>query len=104
MHIDSNTVSMILTGIVTILGLWIRHAVVTPSDHERATLLATLANDAAAVVVNLNPGAPWATMLSDVVRKLASNAATPTSNASTLNAAASGALARLGKTNDEGKP
>jgi hypothetical protein len=97
MHWDLGT---ILQG-AAVVALWlIHHSIKKPSDHERASLLAHLANDAAAVVLNLNPGATWAKMVSDTIAMLTREDATPTTDTDTLAKAAKGALARLGKTND----
>jgi hypothetical protein len=87
----------ILTVIVTIAGALIHHAVKTPKDHDRALHLAALADDFAAAVVTLNPMAPWATMVQDIVNRLKAAAGLNVSDAHALERAAQGALMRLGK-------
>jgi hypothetical protein len=99
MHLDWNA---ILTVVVAIATAVIHHAIKTPKDHEKASLIATLADDAAAVVLALNPNAPWAQLVKDVVNKLKGAATTPTANNLTLETAATAALVRLGKTPQAG--
>lgn len=88
----------VLGIVVTILAGIIAHAVKTPKDHERAALLATLAEAAAAVVVNLMPNAKWTDLLQAVIQRLSGAASVPTKNQQVISAAATAALVKLGKT------
>lgn len=94
LHLDWNAILVIVVGA---LGAILRQAIVTPSDSDRAHLITRLADDAAAVVLNLNPKADWAQMVRDVIAKLAANPATATENSHVLESAAIGALSRLGQ-------
>lgn len=89
--------SSLLSVVVGIVGLLIRRAIKTPSDAQRAALIATLADDAAAVILDIAPNLPWAQMVADVVGMLRRETTTPTGNTEVLRRAAIGALARLGK-------
>jgi len=83
-----------------LLGL-IYHGVKTPKDHERAQLLTTLAESAAAVVVNIVPaGTPWAQLLQQVVARIAAESTVPTDNQKKIENAATAALAKFGKTSN----
>lgn len=84
--------------VATIVGGWIAHRYTSPSDHERATLLSRIAEDAAAVIVAFNPNAPWADMLRDLVARINAAAGVPTKNATAIENAATAALLKLGKT------
>lgn len=85
-----------LTLVVGFLALLIQRSIKVPRDAARAQLLAALANDAAAVVVNLNPDAKWAQKVRDVVQRITANSTSPTTNAVILERAAAAALVRLG--------
>jgi len=102
MQLNTDTWNALLGLVIAGVGLLIRRSIKTPRDSERALLLAALANDAAAVVVNLTPTATWAQMVRDIVARLASESTVPTSNRSKLETAATAALVRLGRT-DNGK-
>lgn len=78
------------------LGTWVASRIVKPSDHVRAQHLANIASDAAALVLSLNPTAPWATLLADVVRQISTAAGVPTNNAAAIQRAAAGALVKAG--------
>lgn len=95
MHLDVNG---IINLVILILGGVIAHAVKTPKDHERAHLLTTLAESAAAVVVNVMPNAEWPKLLEAVIARLGAESTLPTKNVSKLENAATAALVRLGKT------
>lgn len=94
LHFDWNA---ILTVVVTVAAGMIRHAIKTPKDVDRARLLTLLADDAAAVVVNLAGDAPWAQLVRDVVNRILGHVELPTQNRAAIEAAATGALTRLGK-------
>lgn len=81
---------------VLALGVLIQRSIKTPKDHERATLLTTLADDAAAVVVNVSGNAPWSQLVRDTVSRL--DPKRTTNNILKLEQAAIAALVRLGKT------
>lgn len=92
MHVDFAG----LVGLAaTLLGGWIATRIIKPKDHERATALATIARDAAALVVSLFPNADWATLLKAVVDRI--SAAAGTTNRDAIENAAAGALTALGK-------
>lgn len=88
------SVAIILAPIV---GAWIGHRYTTPTDLERATLLAQIAKDAASVVVSFNPSAPWADLLRDLIARISSAAGLPTRNLTAIENAATAALQALGK-------
>lgn len=85
-------VGLLATGI----GGWIAHRFTSPTDHQRAALLAQIASDAAAAVYANNPGNAYADMLRDVVARISAAAGVPTTNATAIENAAAGALVRLG--------
>ena len=93
-----NWVSPLLQILVPILLGLIYHGVKTPKDSERAQLLTTLAESAAAVVVNVvPPGTAWAQLLQQVIAKVAAESTVPTDNQKKIEAAAVTALTKLGK-------
>ena len=96
MHLDW---SAVLTVVVAVAVAILRQAIATPSDSERAQHLQTLADDAAAVVLNLDASRPAADMVKDVVAKVAASPSVPTQNPQRIEAAATAALVRLGKVN-----
>jgi hypothetical protein len=67
------------------------------NQQARAFLLRMIAEDAAALVVALNPKAPWAQLLAAVVQQVATAAGTPTQNQAAIERAAAAALVRMGK-------
>lgn len=68
-----------------------------PQDHQRAAHLAQIANDVAAGIVALKPGAAWAELVQHTVEQLGKNAATPTTNSEAIRRAAVAALLSFGK-------
>jgi hypothetical protein len=93
-----NPVIGLLTPVViAVLGGLIHKAIVTPKDHERAALLATIAQDSASFIVAMNPNKSWDDLLKDVVNRISAAAGLPTSNATAIQNAAAGALTALGK-------
>lgn len=98
MHFDFAAILGPLVGLVaTAVGAWIATRITKPKDHERAELLAKIAAGAAALVVALNPGASWATLLQQVEAQIATAAGLPTRNAQAIQRAAAEALSALGK-------
>ena len=93
-------VGLIATGV----GGWIAHRFSSPSDHQRAALLAQIAADAAAAVYANNPTNAYAEMLRDVVARISSAAGVPTTNATAIENAAAGALVRLGASASASSP
>lgn len=84
-------------GLVTTLLLGvIAHAVKTPKDHERAIMVSQLAEGLAGALVAANPKAEWATLIRDLIARLALDG--PTQNAAVIERAAAAALLKLGKT------
>ena len=67
------------------------------SDAVRAQLLRLVAEEAAALVISLNPNQPWASLLANVIQQIAGMADPPTRNQAALQRAAAAALLRLGK-------
>lgn len=90
-------VQLVATVAVPVLGAWLIKKFKTPTDLDRAQLLAHIAEAAAALVVNLNPKAPWAELLQQVVQQIVSAAGVPTTNQAAINRAAAAALVKLGK-------
>ena len=84
-------------GIVTAVWAFFQHRSTKPTDAERADLLRTLAEDAAAVIVALYPTKPWAELVNMVVQRLLAMPGVPTKNTSALEGAAATALTVLGK-------
>jgi len=80
----------------TVVGAITAHRITAPKDHERAALLAQLADDAAAFVVAANPKAAWADMLRDTINRISVGAGVPTRSATALENAAAAALVRQG--------
>lgn len=87
----------ILEGAAVIVGGLLVHVLKTPKDHERAALLAAIANEAAAWVAAHYPDKPWAELLEAVVQRIAAAAGLPTKNATAIENAAAAALTRLGR-------
>lgn len=84
-----------IVGIVaTGVGAWIARHLKKPTDVDRATLLATIAADAAAFVVHMYPGKTWADALQLVVQQISTAAGLPTKNAQAIQRAAASALAQ----------
>lgn len=75
----------------------IAHAVKTPKDAERAVLLTTLAESAAAVAVNYAPNDSWSSLLAEVVRRIKDESTLPTTNHTKIENAATAALTKLGR-------
>jgi DNA-binding transcriptional regulator YdaS (Cro superfamily) len=78
------------------LGGWIAAKLKKPTDLERATLLSTIAQDAAAMVLANNPTVGWVGLLEATIRQIAGASGLPTRNAPAIKRAASGALIRAG--------
>lgn len=88
-------VSLIATVGIPVLATWLVKKLKTPSDLERAGLLAHIAEAAAALVVSINPKADWATLLEQVVQQIASAAGLPTTNQAAIQRAAAAALLKV---------
>ncbi len=86
-----------LAAAATLFGGWLGTRIVTPKDHERAALVAVIASGAAALVVSMYPGKPWAELLELIVRQIEASAGLPTRNTTAIKQAAAKALAALGK-------
>ncbi len=84
-------VGLIATGV----GAWIARHIKKPTDLERAQLLEKIATDAAALVVTMYPGKPWAELLTLVIQQVSTAAGLSTRNAQAIQRAASTALARF---------
>lgn len=96
MQVDQPTISNIFGVVLAVLVLVLRHAVVKVKDHERAGMLSTIADDAAAVVIGLSqPATTPAEQQRDVVARLAAVDALKGTNPQKFEHAAIGALARL---------
>jgi len=92
------TYDNVMGALITLIAGIILRVLKTPKDNERAALLTTLANSAAANAVNLMPDRPWAELLQATVQRLAAESTVPTHNTQKLETAALAALVRLGKT------
>lgn len=79
------------------LGTWISNRIVKPKDHERAELLARIADAAAALTLSLYPKATWAELLDKVVQNILAAAGVPTRDRGAVERAAAAALANRGK-------
>jgi hypothetical protein len=79
--------------IVAGAGAWIARHLKKPSDLQRATLLATLATDAAAWAVATYPGRAIPELVQIVVRVLTEQSGIPTTNAQAIERAAHSAVA-----------
>lgn len=84
--------NLVLLGV----GLLAARVIRTPADHERAALLARIANDAAALVVSTSGGKPWSVQFQAVVKAITTAAGVPTSNAAAIERAAAAALLAQG--------
>lgn len=81
----------------TLVGVWLGHRIIKPRDHERAAALERIASGAAALVVAMNPKAPWADLFNLVVGQVASAAGVPTQSKDAIERAAAAALVTMGK-------
>jgi len=84
-------VGLIATGV----GAWLVRQLKKPSDLERAHLLEKIATDAAALIVAMYPGKPWAELLQLVIQQISTAAGLSTRNAQAIQRAAASALAEL---------
>jgi len=91
-----NIINLVATVAVPVLGAWLIKKLRTPTDLDRATLLAHIAEAAAALVVSLNPKADWATMLQQVIQQIASASGLPTNNQAAITRAATLGLLKAG--------
>ena len=82
---------------------WIAKLIKKPSDKQRADLLSIIANAAAAYVYSLNPNAPWADLVRDVIQRISASAGLPTRNVQVIEQEAVAALVRMGKVPVAGK-
>ena len=89
-------VTPVVQALAIIVGGWIAHRLTKPKDHERAALLARIAEASVALVVSNNPNQPWSVLLDLVVREITMAAGVPTSNAGAIKRAAAAALVNAG--------
>lgn len=85
-------VQQIIETAALALGFWFTSRYKTPTDKQRAELLSHIANDAAALIVTMMPGASWAVLLQALIAKLSGAAGLPTRNAEAIQQAAASAL------------
>lgn len=101
MHFDLGSLLPFVGPLLGIIGTAIGGLVLkrlhTPTDHDRAVILAHIADGAAALVASLNPKQSWPDLLKAVVTAIESAAGLPTSNAGAIERAAAAALVKLGK-------
>lgn len=93
----NNLLGPVVSLVAIAIGSWFGHRITSPKDHERAALLSTIAQDAAAFIVALNPTAPWDQLLKDLIARISAAAGLPTSNLTAIENAAAAALTKLGK-------
>lgn len=74
------------------VGTWIAHRFTKPKDHERAALLATIANGCAALVLTVFPNQPWPVLLGETIARIEEAAGLPTNNEGAIRRAAIEAL------------
>lgn len=99
MHVNFVSVIGPVVGLIaTIVGGFLGTRMVTPKDHERGALLSRIAEESAALVVSLNPTAPWADLLQNLIQRISAASGLPTSNTQAIENAAAAALVKLGKT------
>lgn len=87
----------ILNLLSPVIGLLLLKQVRTPKDHQRAALLAQLADDIAAVLIAERKGSGFADLLRFIVAQLREHGVT--ANDDVLNRVAKAALARAGVSN-----
>lgn len=92
----SSLIGPVLGLVGTAIGGLILRRLHTPTDHDRAVILAQIANGAASLVVSLNPTAKWKDLLVSTITAIESAAGLPTKNAGAIERAAADGLARLG--------
>lgn len=93
-------VTQLILAAAVAVGSWIGTRIIKPTDKDRAEHLDVIARAAAALVVGMNPTAPWATLLQNVVNQILTAAGLPTSNRAAIERAAANALASLGRLPD----
>jgi hypothetical protein len=91
-----------LLGIIaTGFGGWIARKIGLAHDTQaalhRAQILAVIAQDAAALVVSVNPTAVWSVLLEQTVKQIAAAAGLSTTDQQAIQRAAASALTALGK-------
>jgi hypothetical protein len=97
-HFDPlSLLSPLLLGFAVAAGHWLGSKIKNPTDADRATILAHIADGAAALVIALNPKANWTDLLKSTVQAIEAAAGVPTSNAAAIERAAASALSKLGK-------
>jgi len=98
LHFDLTTLlAPVLLGAAVSVGNWIAGRFKSPTDHERAVLLAHIADGAAALVFSLNPKGSWNDLLKATITAIESAAGLPTSNNAAIQRSAAAALVKLGK-------
>ncbi len=80
------------------IGTWIGSRLLKPTDLQKASHLALIAEAAAALVVSTNPKANWPILLDLTIHQIDSAAGLPTHNAPAIQRAAAAALVNVGKT------
>ena len=93
----SSPADWIAPAIVLMTAVWgfFRHRDNKPTDAERANLLKTLAEDAAAFVLAAFPGKSWADLINMIVQRLLASPGVPTRNTQAVEGAASAALMKI---------
>jgi hypothetical protein len=84
--------------VVTLLGTIAVWILKRPTRAERAALLRHLADDAAASLLALRPGATLEDLVHELTTRLKAESSVPTDNSLVIERAAQAALVRLGKT------
>ena len=84
-------------GLATWVSWRVSHAADRAAEQQRATLLATIADDAAALVATLFPATTPAVGLIEQVVAHMHSASLPTTNVKAIERAAAGAVSRLNR-------
>ena len=97
-HFPLEFIQSMLSLVAIAVGGLIAHKINKPTDVDRATILARIAEGAAALVLSLYPGKSWAELLKLTVQQIIAAAGIPTKNAAAIERAAAAALLKHGVT------
>ncbi len=80
------------------IGTWIGSRLLKPTDLQKASHLAIIAEAAAALVVSTNPSAKWPILMDLTIHQISGAAGLPVQNPDAIKRAAAAALINVGKT------